>query len=38
MPEFTGAALGKKLKELEKAWIASDFALDQKALVALASR
>lgn len=38
MPEFSGAALGEKLRELEKAWIASDFALDQKALVALASR
>jgi poly(A) polymerase/tRNA nucleotidyltransferase (CCA-adding enzyme) len=35
-PVFSGKALGEKLAELEKAWIASDFTLDQKALVALA--
>jgi poly(A) polymerase/tRNA nucleotidyltransferase (CCA-adding enzyme) len=38
MPEFSGKALGLKLKALEKAWIASDFALDHEALMVLASR
>ena len=38
MPEFSGKALGLKLKALEKAWIASNFALDHGALMALASR
>lgn len=37
MPQFQGAALGKALKELEDAWIASGFALDRQALLKLAT-
>lgn len=33
MPELTGPALGKKLKALEKQWIASGFTLDRDALL-----
>jgi len=33
MPDYQGPALGKRLKELEAAWIASDFTLDAKALL-----
>ncbi|MGH1355175.1 MAG: CCA tRNA nucleotidyltransferase [Thalassovita sp.] len=35
MPELTGPALGKRLKELEKAWIASGFTLSRAALLAI---
>lgn len=34
MPEFSGAALGKRLKQLETDWIASGFALTREALLA----
>lgn len=34
MPDFTGAALGAKLAELEAQWIASGFSLDKAALLA----
>ncbi len=33
MPEFSGAALGEKLSELEARWIASDFALSRQELL-----
>lgn len=35
MAQFSGPALGARLKELEQAWIASDFQLDRSALMAL---
>nr|WP_245904751.1 CCA tRNA nucleotidyltransferase [Pseudoroseicyclus aestuarii] len=35
MPDWQGAALGARLKQLEEAWIASGFALDRQALLAL---
>jgi poly(A) polymerase len=35
MPDVTGPALGARLARLEAAWIASDFALDRDALLAL---
>ena len=35
MEQFSGPALGARLKELEQAWIASDFQLDRSALMAL---
>ncbi len=38
MPAFSGPALGERLKELEHAWIASDFSLDAAALMAMASK
>jgi poly(A) polymerase len=34
MPDYAGPALGAKLKELERAWIESGFALDRAALLA----
>ncbi|WP_170345815.1 CCA tRNA nucleotidyltransferase [Ruegeria atlantica] len=34
IPNFTGPALGKKLAELEKRWIASGFALSREELLA----
>ncbi|KRS11243.1 poly(A) polymerase [Roseovarius atlanticus] len=37
MPEYEGAALGKRLQKLEAAWIASGFTLDRQALLALAT-
>jgi poly(A) polymerase len=37
MPDHEGAALGKTLKKLEEAWIASRFTLDRQALLALAT-
>ncbi|QFT97956.1 CCA-adding enzyme [Roseovarius sp. THAF8] len=37
MPALEGPALGKALKELEDAWIASGFALDRQALLKLAT-
>lgn len=37
MPNYEGAALGKALKKLEAAWIASGFTLDRQALLALAT-
>ncbi len=33
MPEFSGAALGEKLSQLEARWIASDFALNRQELL-----
>ena len=33
MPEFEGAALGKKLQELEKRWIDSEFKLSRAELL-----
>ncbi len=33
MPSFTGPALGKKLREVEARWIASDFALTKSELL-----
>ncbi|MEX0283817.1 MAG: CCA tRNA nucleotidyltransferase [Paracoccaceae bacterium] len=35
MPNYTGAALGARLDELERAWIASNFTLDRSALMEL---
>lgn len=35
MPHYQGPALGRRLSELETAWIASDFAMDRAALLAL---
>jgi poly(A) polymerase len=35
MPDLTGPALGARLARLEAAWIASDFALDRDALLAM---
>ncbi|SIS67124.1 CCA tRNA nucleotidyltransferase [Phaeovulum vinaykumarii] len=35
MPAFSGPALGQRLARLERAWIASGFALDRGALLAL---
>jgi hypothetical protein len=35
MPAYQGPALGKRLKDLEAAWIASDFTLDRAALLDL---
>ena len=35
MPEYEGAALGAKLKELEQSWIASGFSLSKKDLMRL---
>lgn len=35
MPEFTGKALGDRLRKIEQAWIASKFELSKKALLAL---
>ena len=35
MPEYSGPALGKRMKALESAWIESGFSLDRKALLAL---
>ncbi|MBE1296754.1 CCA tRNA nucleotidyltransferase [Phycobacter azelaicus] len=37
MPDLSGAALGAALKRLEAEWIASDFALDRRALLNLLS-
>lgn len=37
MPDLSGAALGAALKRLEAEWIASDFALDRRALLKLLS-
>ncbi len=34
MPDYTGPALGARLRELEWRWVASDFALDRAALLA----
>jgi len=36
MPEHQGRALGRKLAELERIWIASGFALDREALLSRA--
>ena len=33
MPQYAGRALGEVLTKLENDWIASDFALDRKALL-----
>ena len=33
MPEFEGSELGRKLRDLEALWIASDFAMDREALL-----
>lgn len=33
MPEYEGAALGQRLAELERRWIASGFDLDKDALL-----
>ncbi|MEP2919623.1 CCA tRNA nucleotidyltransferase [Sulfitobacter sp.] len=35
MPEFTGPALGHRLKKLKKAWLESDFELNKEQLIAL---
>ncbi|WP_306004855.1 CCA tRNA nucleotidyltransferase [Aquicoccus porphyridii] len=35
MPEYQGPALGRRMKALEEAWIASGFQLSSKALLAL---
>ncbi|WP_224824293.1 CCA tRNA nucleotidyltransferase [Cognatishimia sp. MH4019] len=35
MPAYQGAALGKRLKEMEEAWIASDFTLSKSDLMRL---
>jgi tRNA nucleotidyltransferase/poly(A) polymerase len=35
MPDYEGAALGRRLSALEEAWIASRFTLDRAALLAL---
>lgn len=35
MPAYEGAALGKRLKELEEAWITSDFTLNKSDLMRL---
>jgi poly(A) polymerase len=37
MPDLSGAALGAALKRMEAEWIASDFALDRRALLNLLS-
>lgn len=37
MPRYEGSALGKTLKKLEEAWIASGFTLDRQALLSLAT-
>ena len=36
MPEYQGAALGARLKQLETAWLASDFSLSRAELLDLA--
>jgi poly(A) polymerase len=38
MPQWKGPALGARLKELERAWIASGFAADKATLLALPPR
>lgn len=38
MPALAGPALGAELARLESAWIASDFALDREALLALSGQ
>ncbi len=35
MPDYKGPALGKRLRELEAIWIASNFSMDRSALTAL---
>lgn len=35
MPAYTGPALGKRMKQLEEAWVSSGFTLSEKALLAL---
>ncbi len=38
MPDFSGPALGERLKELERAWIASGFSLDAATLMAIPTK